>query len=43
MSMRGKLAFQWNKSLTYEQSKEQVTMLGGVQVAPPGCRLGSED
>jgi len=33
MSMRGALAFQWNQSLVYDESKQQVVMLGGVQVA----------
>ncbi|HEV8291076.1 MAG TPA: hypothetical protein VGP94_04110, partial [Tepidisphaeraceae bacterium] len=32
MSMRGALAFQWNKSLNYDESKQQVVMLGGVQI-----------
>ena len=33
MSMRGALAFRWNQSLVYDESKQQVVMLGGVQVA----------
>jgi hypothetical protein len=33
MSMRGKLAFAWQQSLNYDETKKQIVMLGGVQVA----------